>query len=142
MRTVSCIATLALRMRVNMSAIGSVIVMANPLPTGLGDAGDLTGVHQLTETDSAQPELTEDRPRAAAAATAGVAAHLELRLALLLLDQCLLRHAYCTSRRNGNPKASSSARPSASVWADVTIEMSIPPVGWIWCELISGKVTC
>src|ERR1700728_660516 len=98
MRTVSCIATLALRMRVSMSAIGSVIVMANPLPTGLGDAGDLTGVHQLTKTDTAEPELTEDRLRTSAATAAGVAAHLELRLALLLLNQCLLGHGYCTSR--------------------------------------------
>src|SRR5437763_9390646 len=93
-RTVSCIATLALRIRVSMSAIGSVIVIAVPLsPARLGDAGQLAVVRQLAETDAAQPELAEHGARSSTPAAPGVRAHLELGLALLLLDQCLLGHA-------------------------------------------------
>src|ERR1700689_5452745 len=47
--TVSNIAELALRIRVSMSAMGSVIVMISP--TRLGHAGDLAGVHHLTQAD-------------------------------------------------------------------------------------------
>ena len=62
MRTVSCIATLALRMRVSMSAMGSVIVIVGlPSPARLGDAGHLAGVDQLAQADAAEPELAEDR---------------------------------------------------------------------------------
>jgi hypothetical protein len=43
--TLSNIAALALRIRVSMSAIGSVIVITGLLPTGFRDAGNLTGVN-------------------------------------------------------------------------------------------------
>src|SRR4051794_14219878 len=107
MRTSSCCTTLALRMRVSMSAIGSVIVIArSPLsPARLRDAGDLSRVDHLAEADAAQPELAEHRARPAAAAAPRVCAHLELGLALLLLDQGLLCHLflYCSTagRRAG-----------------------------------------
>src|SRR5688500_9433001 len=91
-RTVSCIATLALRIRVSMSAIGSVIVMGAS-PARLGDARYLARVRQLAQADTAQPELAEHGARTATPATPGVAPHLELGLALLLLDQCLFGHA-------------------------------------------------
>src|SRR5947199_6608790 len=143
MRTLSCMATLALRMRVSMSAIGSVIVIveppgghpagppprqgrgpllrparygslpAAPSPAGLGDTGQLTGVRQLAHADTAQPELAVHRVRPAAAAAPGVGPHLELGLALLLLNKCLLCHYCCPSLRKGKPNASSSALPSA-----------------------------
>src|SRR5579875_835911 len=102
-RTVSCMATLALRTRVSMSAIGSVIFMSGRLlsPARLGDAGDLAGVHELAQADPAQPELPEHRVRPPAPAAPGVGAHLELRCALLLLDQCLLRHLRLTALRVG-----------------------------------------
>ena len=68
MRTSSCIATLALRMRVSMSAMGSVIVMVvAPSPARLGHAGELAGVHQLAQADAAEPELAVHRARPAAA---------------------------------------------------------------------------
>src|SRR5688500_17417125 len=124
MRTVSCMATLALRMRVSMSAMGSVIVIASP--ARLGHAGNLAGVDQLSQADAAEPELAVHRLRATATAAPCVGAHLELGLALLLVDQCLLCHYCCPSRLNGKPKASSKARPSASVRAVVTMVMSIP----------------
>src|SRR5882757_1850369 len=79
-------ATFALRKRVSMSAIGSVIVTAaSPSPRRLRHAGDLPGVGHFTQTDPAQPEVAVHRPGTAAAATAGVAAHLELRYGCCLL---------------------------------------------------------
>src|ERR1700744_6115491 len=93
-RTVSCMATLALRMRVSMSAMGSVMVIRCPLPlpTGLGHAGHLAGVYQLAQADTAETELPVHRVRPPAPATAGVGPHLELRLALGLYDERLLGH--------------------------------------------------
>src|SRR3954447_27069230 len=128
-RTVSCIAPLALRIRASMSAIGSVIVIAGPplSPARLRHTGQLAGVRHLPDADAAQPEVAVHRTRAAAAAAPRVATHLELGLAHLLLDECLLGHYdCCPSRRNGKPKASSRALPSASVRAVVTMVMSIP----------------
>src|SRR5947209_3507223 len=94
MRTVSWRAVVALRMRVSMSAIGSVMVMVPPppLPACLGDAGDFTGVDHLAQADSAQPELAEHCARPPASTAPRVRAHLELRLALLLLDERFLCH--------------------------------------------------
>src|SRR5437899_5389958 len=92
MRTTSCMATLALRIRVSMSAIGSVIVTsASPLPAGLRDTRHLAGVDHLTQADAAEPELAVDGARPATAPAARVGAHPVLRLAHRLLDQCLLR---------------------------------------------------
>src|SRR5664280_294082 len=92
--TVSKWAVLAFRIRVSMSAIGSVIVIVRRLlsPTGLRHAGDLTGVDHHPQADPAQAELAVHRLGATAPAAPGVPAHLELRGALLLLDQSLLRH--------------------------------------------------
>src|SRR5215475_5870792 len=112
----SCIAMFALRIRVSMSAIGSVIVIGSPpSPRRLGHAGDLARVRELAEADPAQTELAVDRARPTAPPATGVRPHLELRLALLLVHERLLRHACypCASvRRNGNPRARSRARPS------------------------------
>src|SRR3954447_17738474 len=127
--TVSCMATLPLRIRVSMSAMGSVIVIgAPPSPARLRHTGYLTRMREVAQTDSAQPELAEHGARPPTPATPGVGLHLVLRLALLLLDECLLGHSYCPSRRNGNPKAASSPRPSSLVRAVVTIVMSMPRV--------------
>src|ERR1700733_5190380 len=113
MPTVSWYAEFALRSRVSMSAIGSVIVMANRpsspwfpafsragpsvysfgfLPAGLGDAGQLAAVRHGPEADPAQAEPAVNRAGTAAAGAAGVTAHLELRRPLLLDDQRLLGH--------------------------------------------------
>src|SRR5690349_8996966 len=105
MRTVSCITTLAFRMRVSMSANGSVIVIDVLLsPARLGHARQLAGVGHAPQADAAQPELAVHRPRPAAPAAPRVGAHLELGLALLLLDECLLRHeCSCASYRRFPP---------------------------------------
>src|SRR5262245_20293876 len=87
-------ATFALRMRVSMSAIGSVIVTARrlPSPRALRQAGHLACVRHLAQADAAQPEVAVHRARAPAAPAARIGAHLELRLALLLLNESLFRH--------------------------------------------------
>src|SRR4051812_32390720 len=139
MVTLSWNAVFALRSRVSMSAIGSVIVMllllsrrgsprglrrSQVLPRGFGDARQFAGVRHLAEADPAQAELAVDGLRAAAALAAGVAAHLELRLGRRLVAKRSLRHQMFSL--NGKPRARSSARPSSSVAADVTTVMSMP----------------
>src|ERR1700712_324912 len=116
--TESWYAWLALRRRVSMSAIGSVIVMAlsalSPLrfrtrisgrpvaivcswglPGALGDARQLAGVCHLPQADPAQAELAVDGLGPTAALAAGVAAHRELGLACGLDPQSGLRHVSC-----------------------------------------------
>src|SRR5882762_4170015 len=90
-------ATLPLRIRVSMSAMGSVIVMTAPSPAGLRHARHFAGVHHLAKADAAQPELAVHRLRSTAAPAACVGAHLELGLAQLLLDKSLLCHALLLS---------------------------------------------
>src|SRR6478672_6805307 len=120
METASWYAWLALRRRVSMSAIGSVIVMAarpflhrgfapepqvrpaaivgceksgsSRSPGGLGDARQLAPVRHLPQADAAQAELAVDGLGPAAALAARVATHRELRLAGGLDLQCGLRH--------------------------------------------------
>src|SRR3954463_249620 len=85
----SCSALLALRMRVSMSATGSVS-MGSPLPRALRHAGDHALVGELPQTDAAEPELLEHGARAAALVAAGVRTRLVLRRARGLRDQRLL----------------------------------------------------
>src|SRR6476620_526601 len=122
MVTESWYAWLALRRRVSMSAIGSVMVMvcvvlssvvsqprgldrtfsgcratppggrASRSPAGLGDPGQLAAVGHLPQADPAQAELAVDGLRPATALAAGVAADSELGLASGLDLQCGLRH--------------------------------------------------
>src|SRR5664279_1554437 len=108
--TVSKWAVFAFRMRVSMSAIGSVIVIVRSLlsPTGLRHAGDFPGVDHHPQADPAQAELAVHRLRPATPAAPGVPAHLELGRALLLLDQSLLRHVV-----TGSPCGTGSRRRRA-----------------------------
>src|ERR1044072_2703096 len=85
----SCSALLALRMRVSMSATGSVS-MACLLPRALRHAGDHALVGELPQADAAEPELLEHGARAAALVAAAVRARLVLRRARGLRDQRLL----------------------------------------------------
>src|SRR6478672_8611296 len=86
--TVSCMATLPLRMRVSMSAMGSVMVIVAPSrppsPARLRHAGHLAGVGEDAQTDATEPELAEDGARPPTTPASGVRLHLELGLALLL----------------------------------------------------------
>src|SRR4051812_24257459 len=53
----------AFRIRVSMSAIGSVIMALGPLPARLADARDQPVGRQVAETDAADPELPVHGPR-------------------------------------------------------------------------------
>src|SRR5215207_10081266 len=97
-------AVFAFRRRVSMSAIGSVIMRATPSPRCLGHARHFARVRHGAEADAAESEALVDRARAAATAAARVPAHLELRSALLLLDEGFLCHVFLTpgsARRGG-----------------------------------------
>src|SRR5581483_1127404 len=87
----SCSALLALRMRVSMSATGSVSISCL-LPGALRHAGDHALVGELPQADPAESELLEHGARAPAAVAAGVVAHLELGGAGGLHPQGLLGH--------------------------------------------------
>src|SRR5687767_3310258 len=94
MSTRRCFDPQALRMRVNMSAIGSVMLMVVALsPARLLDARDQPVQRQLAEADTADAELPNERAGPATALTAVVLAHHELRLALALLDHGFTRHS-------------------------------------------------
>src|SRR5215471_12392191 len=73
--TRSCSALLALRMRVSMSATGSVSMAS---PARLRHARDHALVGELAQADPAEPELLEHGARPAAAIAARVVARLEL----------------------------------------------------------------
>src|SRR4051794_34586393 len=128
---VSCSALLALRMRVSMSATGSVSI-SSLLPGALRHAGDHALMGELPQADPAEPELAEHGARAPASVAAGVVAHLELRGAGGLHPQRLLGHRYLfpPSAANGKPNASRSARASTSFVAVVVIATSRPRI-WL-----------
>src|SRR5438270_9904877 len=88
---VSCIALLALRMRVSMSATGSVSIQFL-LPRALRHAGDDALVRELAQADATEAELAEHGARAPALVAARVVAHLVLRGARLLHDERFLGH--------------------------------------------------
>src|SRR5512139_2305419 len=80
MSTFSSFALLALRMRVSISAIGSVIIVSNPsrLPAGPYNTRDLSPQRPVPETDAAHIEVPQISPGPAAQRTAVIRAHLEL----------------------------------------------------------------
>src|SRR5436189_121045 len=91
----SLYAMFALRIRVSMSATGSVMTMCEPpSPRRLGDAGDLPRMRQLTETDATQHESTEHGTLPPAPLAARVGAHGELGARPLLVQECFLRHRF------------------------------------------------
>src|SRR3954452_10245830 len=93
MRVTSASAVLALRMRVSMSAMGSVIIRSHPLPARLRHAGDHARVGELAQADAAQPELPVDRAGPSAPLAAGVATGLVLGRPGGLDSQRFLRHS-------------------------------------------------
>src|SRR5438093_9153757 len=121
MSTLGSLARTEFRIRVSMSATGSVMFMGSLLPARLDHAGDLPGQGVLPEADAAHLELPEVSPRPPAVAAPRVLAHRELRLALGLGYQRQLRHylASCCVR-NGMPRYWRRRRDSSSVRAVVT----------------------
>src|SRR5688572_5307073 len=87
MSTRRCFDPQALRMRVSISAIGSVMLMMWLLsPARLLDARDQPVQRQLAEADTADAELPNERTRPATTLTAVMLPHHELRFPLALLD--------------------------------------------------------
>src|SRR5687767_14459955 len=83
MSTRRCPAEHALRMRVSMSATGSVrLIPSFPLPAGLAHARDFSPQGELAETDTAEAELPQHGPRPPATLAAANSADLELRRTL------------------------------------------------------------
>src|SRR5690348_692506 len=78
----------ALRMRVSMSAMGSLIVMG--LPARFRHARDLSCQGELAEADATQREATDEGARTAAQLAAVVRLHFESRRALRLRDHRFL----------------------------------------------------
>src|SRR5438132_3948189 len=83
-------ALFAFRMRVSMSAIGSVNIAS---PARFRHAGDRALMGEVAQADAAEPELAEHRARPAAPVAARVVAHPVLLRTLLLDDEARLRHA-------------------------------------------------
>src|SRR5580765_3071887 len=122
----SCSALLALRMRVSMSATGSVSILVL-LPRALRHARDDALMGELPQADPAESELLEDRAGAPAAVAAGVVAHLELRRPCGFHSQRLLRHYLSLpAAANGRPSPVRSARACSSSAAVVVIATSRP----------------
>src|SRR3954447_9026785 len=86
MSTFTCSAWLALRRRVSMSAIGSVII-GSPSPAALRHPRDDPLMGQFAEADPADAEPAVVRPRAPAPRAAMVGPGRVLRGALLLDPQ-------------------------------------------------------
>src|SRR4051795_2160955 len=89
--TDSCNALFALRMRLSMSAFGSVSI-PSLLPARLRHARNHALVRQLAQADPAEAELLEHGARAPAAVAPRVIPHLELLRLLLLHYERLPRH--------------------------------------------------
>src|SRR3972149_3619971 len=93
MTTRSCRAETALRIRVSMSAMGSVTATTTPpLPTRLRYAGDLPLQRQVAEADATQREGAHVAARPAAQLAAVALAHRELRRPAGLDDHRYLCH--------------------------------------------------
>src|SRR5947209_6007677 len=89
MTALSWSALLAFRMRVSMSAIGSVSIAS---PARFRHAGNRALMGEVAQADAAETELAEHRARPAAPVAARVVAHPVLLRALLLDDEARLCH--------------------------------------------------
>src|SRR6266498_1364445 len=86
------------RIRVSMSAMGSVIDILRLLPTGLCHAGDVSAERELPETNPAEFEFAQEAARTPAHLAAILRAGHELRLPLRLDDHCRSCHSFSVVR--------------------------------------------
>jgi hypothetical protein len=63
-----------------------------PLPTGLGDSGNIAVESQLAKTDTADAELPDVTPGTPTTAAPVVSTHLEAGLTIGLGNQCFTGH--------------------------------------------------
>src|SRR5580692_4102501 len=93
--TVLWLAVLALRMRVSISAIGSVIdICSSPSPRGFRHTGHDAGVSVLAKANAAHRELAQITARTPANQAPIVLPHTELRRASRFHDRACLCHSY------------------------------------------------
>src|ERR1700738_2695110 len=83
--TRGCFARAAFRIRVSISAMGSVVILPS-LPAGLHHAGDFSLKRQAAETDAAHFKLAQEAARAAADPAAVAFPDLVLELTLPLRE--------------------------------------------------------
>src|ERR1700730_15861302 len=95
MSQLECRASDALRMRVSMSAIGSLIVIR--LPARLGDARNLASQRQTAEADATQREPADEGPRPAAQFAAVVLLGFEPSRSVRFDDQGCFGHSLNTA---------------------------------------------
>src|ERR1039457_1928103 len=132
---------IALRTRVSMSAIGSlvIILLLHFLPASLGHTRNLAIEGELAEAEAANSELAQERAGPSTTPAAVAVAALKFgRFGLAGLFQLYVFRNFCGcghllipspyAARNGIPICFNSARPSASVRAVVVMEMFIPLV--------------
>src|ERR1051326_6978004 len=93
MTALSWSALFAFRMRVSMSAIGSVNIAS---PARFRHAGNRALMGEVAQADAAEPELAEHGARPAAPVAARVVAHPVLLRALLLDDEARLGQRYAS----------------------------------------------
>src|ERR1700681_269314 len=164
MSTRRCFAPQALRMRVSISAIGSVILIKSSssvlpypvagtrrnewLPARLANARDVTRQRLLSETDSAKPELSQESARPSAPQATVMLPHSELEFALALLHHGLTRHynlswllvdTYCCVMIGfSSPrKGIPSSRRSANAWSSLFVVVTkVMSMPWI-CSTMS-----
>src|SRR6266545_519155 len=104
------------RIRVSMSAMGSVIDILRLLPTGLCHAGDVSAERELPETNPAEFEFAQEAARTPANLAAILRAGHELRLPLRLDDHCRSCHRFVLRSpfAVGRPARLIGERPSAN----------------------------
>src|SRR5580704_3088698 len=90
--TRGCFAREALRIRVNMSATGSVVIRPS-LPASFHDAGDFTLQREASKTDAAHLKLAKHAARAAANPATVPYADLIFWLLVCFCDLTRTRHA-------------------------------------------------
>src|ERR1700751_3788446 len=90
--TRGCFEREALRIRVNMSATGSVVIRPS-LPAGLHHARDFTLEREASKTDTAHLKFSERAARPAANAATVALTDLVLQLLVRLRDLTRTRHA-------------------------------------------------
>src|SRR5258705_12773544 len=104
---------MALRTRVSMSAMGSVMVMVvSSSPAGLAHARDLPRQRQRAEADAAGAELAHEGVAAPAQVAARLAPRAELRRHLALGDPAGLAHVVGSSEAALRRASSSPGLPS------------------------------
>src|SRR5688572_30650592 len=147
---------MALRMRVNISAIGSVSMFERILlPTGFAHAGNQTLVGEFAKTNPADAELAIHGPRTAANLAAPLESRREFWRQLRLCEFGFTGHEFVSmgnsyfffsffgsSVWNGKPIWASSSRDSSSLAFRITNVMFMPCTRVNLSGFSSGKTSC